>query len=151
MSVDPPVDVYAVLGVSPDADDRELRRAYRRAVRSAHPDAGASAQAFRALQAAWEQVCTPERRAAYDARTAFAAPVLRAPRPALTARPPEGWPQSMIDRRSGTDRRGAPRGPDRRRPAKRITRPAAKAPARAGSSYAGVQPPHAPVRFDITV
>lgn len=125
MPDDPPVDVYALLGVSPEADDRELRRAYRRAALAAHPDTGAPVTVFRALQAAWEEVRTPERRAAYDARGRIAAPVLRAPRPALPARPPEGWPASMIDRRSGTDRRGARRGPDRRRPVKRFVRPAA--------------------------
>lgn len=126
----PPVDAYALLGVSPEADERELRRAYRRAARAAHPDSGAPVVAFRALQAAWEQVRTPERRAAYDARGRIAALVLRAPRPALPARPPEGWPASMIDRRSGADRRADRRGPDRRRPVKRFTRPAAKVPVR---------------------
>jgi curved DNA-binding protein CbpA len=137
MPVDPPVDAYTLLGVSPDADDRELRHAYRRAARSAHPDAGAPVAAFRALQAAWEQVRTPERRAAYDARGQIAAPVLRAARPVLTARPPDGWPASMIDRRSGVDRRGVPRGPDRRRPVKRFARPTAKIPARFARFDAG--------------
>lgn len=125
-----PVDVYALLGVAPDVDDRGLRRAYRRAALAAHPDTGAPDAAFRALQAAWDEVRTLERRAAYDARARIAAPVLRAARPALTARPPEGWPESMIDRRSGTDRRGSRRGPDRRRPVKRFTRPAVLVPAR---------------------
>lgn len=137
MPDDPPVDVYALLGVAPEADDRELRRAYRRAARVAHPDSGAPDAVFRALQTAWEQVRTPERRAAYDARGRIAAPVLRAPRPALPARPPEGWPASMIDRRSGTDRRASSRGPDRRRPAKRFTRPAAKVPVRFARFDAG--------------
>lgn len=137
MPGDRPPDAYVLLGVSPDASDRELRRAYRRAALAAHPDTGAPDSAFRALQAAWDEVRTPERRAAYDARGRIAAPVLRAARPALTARPPEGWPESMIDRRSGTDRRGARRGPDRRRPAKRFTRPAAKVPVRFARFDAG--------------
>lgn len=137
MPDDPPVDVYALLGVPPEADERELRRAYRRAALAAHPDTGAPDEAFRALQAAWEQVRTPERRAAYDARGRIAAPVLRAERPALAAQPPEGWPASMIDRRSGTDRRASRRGTDRRRPVKRFTRPAAKVPVRFARFDAG--------------
>lgn len=130
MPDDPPVDVYALLGVDPAADDRELRRAYRRATRSCHPDTGAPEAAFRALQAAWDQVRTPERRAVYDARGRVAAPVLRAARPALPGRPPEGWPDSMLDRRSGADRRVGSRGSDRRVATKRFTRPAARVPVR---------------------
>jgi len=57
---------YEVLGVPPQASDDDLRRAYRRLAREAHPDLGGSAGAFRRLQLAWEQVGTPEARARYD-------------------------------------------------------------------------------------
>lgn len=57
---------YQVLAVSPSASEQELKRAYRRALRSAHPDTGGSAAQFTALQRAWALVGTPDARAAYD-------------------------------------------------------------------------------------
>ncbi|MDO5634217.1 MAG: DnaJ domain-containing protein [Micrococcus sp.] len=59
-------DAYAVLGASPDASDEDLRRAYRRAARRTHPDAGGTTEDFRAVSAAWDLVATPERRRRYD-------------------------------------------------------------------------------------
>ncbi len=35
-----PEDCYIVLGMAPDADPGQIRRAYRRLVRLCHPDAG---------------------------------------------------------------------------------------------------------------
>ncbi|WP_423923959.1 DnaJ domain-containing protein [Frigoribacterium sp. 2-23] len=57
---------YEVLGVPATASDDELRRAYRRLAREAHPDLGGSAESFRRLQQAWDAIGTPEARAAYD-------------------------------------------------------------------------------------
>jgi hypothetical protein len=57
---------YEVLGVRPDADTEELRRAYRRMLRKTHPDTGGMAAHFHAVQAAWDRVGTPEDRADYD-------------------------------------------------------------------------------------
>jgi hypothetical protein len=57
---------YEVLGVSSDADAAALRIAYRRALRSAHPDTGGDPARFHAVQRAWELVGTPEARAAFD-------------------------------------------------------------------------------------
>ncbi|HWH11979.1 MAG TPA: J domain-containing protein [Solirubrobacteraceae bacterium] len=48
------VDPYAVLGVRPGADQAEIHKAYRAAVRRTHPDAGGTAAAFEAVQAAYE-------------------------------------------------------------------------------------------------
>jgi curved DNA-binding protein CbpA len=59
-------DAYAVLGVSSDASEEDLRRAYRKALRRTHPDTGGVAAEFHAVQAAWESVGTPEDRARYD-------------------------------------------------------------------------------------
>jgi hypothetical protein len=67
-------DAYAVLGVSSDASEEDLRRAYRKALRRTHPDTGGVAAEFHAVQAAWESVGTPEDRARYD-RTAAAFPL----------------------------------------------------------------------------
>jgi hypothetical protein len=57
---------YEVLGVVPTADEDELRRAYRRALRRTHPDTGGVAVEFHAVQRAWEAVGTPESRERYD-------------------------------------------------------------------------------------
>ncbi|HUY98088.1 MAG TPA: DnaJ domain-containing protein [Verrucomicrobiae bacterium] len=73
-------DVYLVLQADPAAPWAELQRRYRRRARELHPDgqpvrppdqrlAAARATAlFAELQAAWAEVSTPERRAAYDQR-----------------------------------------------------------------------------------
>ena len=52
-------DPYAVLGIGPDADEREIARAYRRAARRTHPDMGGSAAEFAVVQAAWEALSDP--------------------------------------------------------------------------------------------
>lgn len=57
---------YEVLGVPATASEAELRRAYRRSLRAAHPDTGGNATRFTAVQLAWERVGTPIERAAYD-------------------------------------------------------------------------------------
>lgn len=61
-------DPYRVLGVSPAASPREIRDAYRRRARMAHPDLAGddSASWMRDLNAAWEILKDPARRAAYD-------------------------------------------------------------------------------------
>ncbi|WP_369797945.1 J domain-containing protein [Cryobacterium sp. MLB-32] len=62
-----------MLGVSSQATDEELRRAYRLKLRKTHPDVGGSAAQFHAVQIAWERVGSAESRAAYD-RTRFGDP-----------------------------------------------------------------------------
>lgn len=57
---------YEVLGVAPTASDDELKRAYRRRLREAHPDTGGSSAEFDRVQQAWQRVGTPSARAAYD-------------------------------------------------------------------------------------
>lgn len=63
---------YEVLGVSADAADEELRRAFRLRLRETHPDTGGDAVLFVRVQRAWELVGTPEARAAYDRGHGFA-------------------------------------------------------------------------------
>lgn len=63
-------DLYAVLGVKPDATEDEIRRAYRKMARKHHPDvnpgdAGAE-ERFKKLSAAFEVLSNPEKRALYD-------------------------------------------------------------------------------------
>ncbi len=63
-------DYYAVLGVSRDASQEEIKRAFRRLARDTHPDANPddpSAEArFREVAEAYEVLSDPERRRAYD-------------------------------------------------------------------------------------
>jgi hypothetical protein len=73
---------YEVLGVSATVTQEELRKAYRRKLRAAHPDTGGSEALFVAVQGAWAAVGTPEARAAYDrGRGVHETPHTWAPRP----------------------------------------------------------------------
>lgn len=63
---------YGVLGVEPDVDDEQLRRAYRQRLRATHPDTGGDAASFGRVQRAWELVGTPAAREAYDRGHGFA-------------------------------------------------------------------------------
>ncbi len=67
-----PDALYRVLRVDPSADCDTIRAAYRALAAIYHPDhAGAAGeQRMRELNRAWEVLGNPERRAAYDARTA---------------------------------------------------------------------------------
>ena len=47
---------FEVLGVDPDADDAELKRAYRRRAKEAHPDQGGSVEEFQRVKAAYESI-----------------------------------------------------------------------------------------------
>ena len=84
---------YEVLGVSSDADAAALRLAYRRALRTAHPDTGGDPARFHAVQRAWELIGTPEARAEFDrgrrtgASPAHEAWAPAAPRPRRDSRP----------------------------------------------------------------
>ena len=63
-------DYYTVLGVKRDADEKEIRRAYRRLARKHHPDVNAGDKAaeerFKEINAAYEVLSDPEKRRKYD-------------------------------------------------------------------------------------
>ncbi len=58
-------DPYKVLGVSPDASDEEIKRAYRRLAKQYHPDRNpgdeAAAKKMQQINAAYEQIKNPEK------------------------------------------------------------------------------------------
>src|SRR5262245_24286042 len=69
-------DPYSVFGVGPQANEREIRSAYRALAKKLHPDtgAGSSDEKFRAIQDAYEVLSDAEKRRSYDrARRAAAA------------------------------------------------------------------------------
>ena len=63
-------DAYQLLGVQRDANDAQIRAAYRERVKRMHPDRHGGTEAahlaFLELQAAYEILSDPNRRAAHD-------------------------------------------------------------------------------------
>ncbi|WP_125609747.1 J domain-containing protein [Specibacter cremeus] len=57
---------YQVLGVPATATAGDIKKAYRRAARAAHPDHGGDPAEFRAVTEAYEALINPARRQAYD-------------------------------------------------------------------------------------
>lgn len=58
--------LYAALGVSKTAEQKELRRAYLKLSKEHHPDKGGDGQKFKEINAAYNLLKDPEKRAAYD-------------------------------------------------------------------------------------
>ena len=63
-------DFYDILGVPRNADEKEIRQAYRRLARQHHPDVnpgdGAAAERFKSINAAYEVLSDADKRAKYD-------------------------------------------------------------------------------------
>lgn len=81
-------DYYKILGIAPDAEPGEIKRAFRKLARKYHPDINESAEAeamFKDVNEAYEVLKDPERRAVYDQ--------LGKPGPGSQDgfRPPPGW------------------------------------------------------------
>ncbi|TRM60143.1 hypothetical protein BD626DRAFT_549799 [Schizophyllum amplum] len=60
-------DYYKILGVPRDADDRTIKKAFRTAAKTAHPDKGGSEAKMAAVNEAYETLSDPELRARFDA------------------------------------------------------------------------------------
>ncbi len=85
-------DYYAVLTVTPTADEETIRQAYRRLAREYHPDVAgeAGAEPMKRINAAYQVLSDPIKRHAYDARYHFAAP--QASAAAMPSRGPRSRP-----------------------------------------------------------
>ncbi|MFN8126399.1 MAG: J domain-containing protein [Candidatus Nanopelagicales bacterium] len=59
-------DLYAVLGVSPGADDAAITAAWHRQARATHPDTGGDPAQFRAVNVAFLVLSDPQERRRYD-------------------------------------------------------------------------------------
>lgn len=63
-------DYYEILGVSKDADQKEIKKAYRKLAKQYHPDRNPndseSAEKFKEISAAYETLSSEEKRANYD-------------------------------------------------------------------------------------
>lgn len=57
---------YQILGVNRDATADEIKRAYRKLASQHHPDRGGNTQTFQEIQAAYDTLSDPNKRAAYD-------------------------------------------------------------------------------------
>lgn len=58
---------YVVLGLTPDATPAQIKAAYRKLAKTAHPDAGGDRKAWDAILLAYEVLSDAPRRAKYDA------------------------------------------------------------------------------------
>jgi hypothetical protein len=111
---------YEVLGVSASASTEELRKAYRRMLREAHPDTGGSEARFHAVQRAWERIGTPASRAIYDrGHSAPSAGATSRPAGARTAASETSWEErparTFRDSRPSARSYGHPGGWNRER------------------------------------
>lgn len=62
-------DYYAILGVTPEAPNEEIKRAYRKLARKYHPDVSKESNAeaqFKEINEAWEVLQDPNKRKQYD-------------------------------------------------------------------------------------
>lgn len=57
---------YETLGVGKDASSDEIKKAFRRLASQHHPDKGGDTAKFQEIQAAYDVLSDPEKRAAYD-------------------------------------------------------------------------------------
>jgi curved DNA-binding protein CbpA len=95
------INPYKMLGLSCNADQREIRAAYRSLAKKYHPDAGqgSSAERFRNIQDAYDLLSDVDRRRDYDRSSASESRrPIRRPSPYFS-------PSAHIDLRVYTDRR----------------------------------------------
>ncbi|MHC4548434.1 MAG: J domain-containing protein [Planctomycetota bacterium] len=102
LSYDPKLDAYAILGVDPEASQKEVEAAFRRAALTWHPDkspAPDAADRFHEVEKAGNVLRDPEQRRAYDRlrrirlghRAERRSRPRRPPEPYVPMRPPPAW------------------------------------------------------------
>ena len=105
-------DPYKTLQVDPEAEDEVIVAAYRRLARKYHPDVATGAEAaarMAAINAAWELIGDPARRAAFDRDRAIQAALGRAGTSGGPAAAPSGTATGGDTRSPGTGAGGASR------------------------------------------
>lgn len=60
-------DYYSILGVKRDADEDEIKKAYRRLAAKHHPDRGGSKEEFQRIEEAYRVLSDPQQRHKHDA------------------------------------------------------------------------------------
>jgi len=86
----PTPDYYELLDIEPTASADQIKAAYRKLSKSAHPDAGGNSGLFRLIDQAQATLLDPSRRAAYDRSRNEPAPPRSEPKP--PPRPADdGW------------------------------------------------------------
>ena len=60
------MDHYETLGVSKDANQQDIKKAYRKLASKHHPDKGGDQEQFKRIQGAYEILSDPNKRAQYD-------------------------------------------------------------------------------------
>lgn len=84
--------LYDRLGVPRDVDPEDLRRAWKRIVRTVHPDAGGDTAAFQELEKAYDVLSHANTRAFYDlALDTYRPGASQQPMPTKAAVPPPEW------------------------------------------------------------
>jgi hypothetical protein len=138
-------DAYKILQVDPEAEDEVIQAAYRRLAQKYHPDRAPDADGVArmvAINAAWELVRDPGRRAAYDARRSAAPPRPSAPEtPAATAAHPAPPASAARSGASSAPQSGAhapprpPGGGSAQRPPESVSRDWTSGRSGAGGGY----------------
>jgi curved DNA-binding protein CbpA len=60
------ITFYSILGISESATLAEIKTAYREKTKLLHPDKGGSKELFQLINAAWQTLSDPDKRAKYD-------------------------------------------------------------------------------------
>ena len=90
--------LYDRLGVPRDVDADGLRRAWKRIVRTVHPDAGGDTRAFQELERAYDVLSHANKRAFYDlALDTYRPGASQQPVPTTAAVPPPEWISDLGD------------------------------------------------------